>query len=162
MPKNVGGAGGFYEGGVKRAYSMGGYTWLWLMDDDAEPAPNALEKLLEALDSLNLEEISAIASSVVEYNKINLYTRGGYLDFDNPFPLIQKPAPYEVYKHKVSEIDFASFVGILIHRDAISKIGFPKKEFFIYHDDVEYCIRLKQVGKIYLVPPGSVIKHKGL
>jgi GT2 family glycosyltransferase len=39
------------------------------------------------------------------------------------------------------------------------KIGFPKKDFFIHHDDAEYCIRLRSTGKILLVPK-SVIFHK--
>src|SRR5690606_27933775 len=44
LPENTGGAGGFHEG-VKRAYNDG-YDWIWLMDDDAEPLEDALEKLL--------------------------------------------------------------------------------------------------------------------
>jgi len=43
MHRNSGVAGGFYEG-VKRGYEKG-YDWLWLMDDDAEAKPDALEKL---------------------------------------------------------------------------------------------------------------------
>jgi rhamnopyranosyl-N-acetylglucosaminyl-diphospho-decaprenol beta-1,3/1,4-galactofuranosyltransferase len=42
MPINGGGAGGFHEG-VKRAYEAG-FAWLWLMDDDVEPLPDALRK----------------------------------------------------------------------------------------------------------------------
>ena len=53
----------------------------------------------------------------------------------------------------------ASFVGILVNKKAIEKIGYPKKEFFIHHDDVEYCIRLRKVGQILLVPD-SIIIHK--
>jgi len=37
-------AGGFHEG-VKRAYDEG-YDWLWLMDDDVEPVPDALSTML--------------------------------------------------------------------------------------------------------------------
>jgi len=53
----------------------------------------------------------------------------------------------------------ASFVGLLVKRKAVGNIGFPKKEFFIHHDDVEYCICLRTIGKILLVPK-SVIVHK--
>src|ERR1039458_6670043 len=44
LPRNVGGAGGFALG-METAFSAG-YAWIWLMDDDAEPFPDALEKLL--------------------------------------------------------------------------------------------------------------------
>lgn len=39
-----GGAAGFHEG-MKRAYEEG-YDWIWVMDDDALPHADALEKLL--------------------------------------------------------------------------------------------------------------------
>jgi len=47
----------------------------------------------------------------------------------------------------------------LVNRKAIEKIGYPKKNFFIHHDDVEYCIRLRKVGKILLISD-NVIIHK--
>ncbi|HED37854.1 MAG TPA: hypothetical protein ENI76_06380 [Ignavibacteria bacterium] len=87
------------------------------------------------------------------------YHHRGYVKFSKVFPLFQKPVPSKVYKKSMIEIDMASFVGILINRNAIKKIGFPKKEFFIHHDDVEYCIRLRKVGKILLIPD-SIIFHK--
>ena len=46
MKENTGGAGGFNTGmreAVKR-----GYRYVWIMDDDTIPYPDALEKLLEA------------------------------------------------------------------------------------------------------------------
>jgi len=154
MHENTGGAGGFYEG-VKRAYENG-YDWLWLMDDDAEPKENALKKLTKYFDK---ENIAALACSVILPNGEICYNHRGFIDLANIYPLIQKPLQKEKYKESVEEIDMASFVGILVNREAIAKIGYPKKEFFIHHDDVEYCIRLRKVGKILLISD-SVIVHK--
>src|SRR5579859_6477154 len=42
--ENLGGAGGQHTG-IGRAMEHGA-DWIWLMDDDAEPYPDALEKLL--------------------------------------------------------------------------------------------------------------------
>src|SRR5690348_16018999 len=44
LPENVGSSGGFHEG-IKQAYAAG-FDWLWVMDDDAVPKGNALEKLV--------------------------------------------------------------------------------------------------------------------
>ena len=155
MNENTGGAGGFYEG-VKRGYEKG-YDWLWLMDDDAEPKEDALEKLSEYF--VEKDNISALAS-VVKNSKGISYNHRGLVDFKKIFPLIQKPLKTEFYEiNKIIEIDTASFVGILVNKKAIQKIGYPKKEFFIHHDDIEYCIRLRQAGRILLVT-GSIIFHK--
>jgi len=154
MHENTGGAGGFHEG-VKRAYKKG-YDWLWLMDDDAEPKEDALEKLAVYFNKKN---ISVLACNVILPNGKICYIHRGYIDLKKIYPLIQKPLEKGKYKKLVKEINMASFVGILVNKKAIEKIGYPKEEFFIHHDDVEYCIRLRKVGKILLVP-NSIIIHK--
>jgi GT2 family glycosyltransferase len=87
------------------------------------------------------------------------YKHRGFIDFRKVFPYLQTPLPISSYQQKVVEIDMASFVGLLINRHSITKIGLPRKEFFIYHDDAEYCIRLRQIGKIFLITD-SIIFHK--
>jgi len=154
MHENTGGAGGFHEG-VKRTYEKG-YDWLWLMDDDAEPKDDALEKLVIYS---NKENISVLACSIILPDGEICCNHRGFIDLKNIYPLIQEPLKREKYKGLVEEIEMVSFVGILVNRKAIQKIGFPRKEFFLHHDDVEYCIRLRKVGKILLVP-NSVIIHK--
>ena len=155
--EDVGGSGQFYEG-VKRAYEEG-YDWIWLMDDDAEPKIDALEKLVRYKDLPNC----IVLAPVVTYPNGNICNihRGYLRNFNKVFPMIQVPVKLNMTENKFSpiQIDFVSFVGPLIKRDAIRIIGLPKREFFIHHDDVEYCIRLRRVGKIYLIP-NSVIIHK--
>ena len=155
MHENTGGAGGFHEG-VKRAYEDG-YDWLWLMDDDAEPFKDALEKLSNYFDEDN---VSALAGVVEEKNQITSCHRG-FFDFNkfSILSIIDKVKLDLIRSNPVLKIDFASFVGILVKRKSISHVGFPKKEFFVYGDDFEYCIRLNNVGRILLVT-NSIIQHK--
>ena len=154
MHENTGATGGFYEG-AKRGYNQG-YDWLWLMDDDAEPKEDALEKLSKYFRRKN---VSALAGVVRDDVGISTKHRG-FVNFRRIFPLIQKPLPEKLYEeNKVIDIDMASFVGIIVSRKAIQKINYPKKEFFIHNDDVEYSIRLRTAGKILLITD-SIIFHK--
>jgi GT2 family glycosyltransferase len=156
MGENTGGAGGFHEG-VKRAYHDG-YDWLWLMDDDAEPPEDALEKLAEYLDE---ENVSALAGVVRSPDNEYYPLHRKFFDFNNfsSYLIVKTVEPELISNNKVIEIDDSSFVGILINRKAISKIGFPKKELFVFHDDSEYSIRLRSVGRILLITD-SYIYHK--
>jgi len=153
--EDVGGAGGFHEG-VKRAWQEG-YDWIWLMDDDAEPKEDALEKLVPYL---NLPDVVVLAPEVrIPTGEVSKQHRGT-ISFQRVFPMMQTPLEDNAYLSKNPvPIDFVSFVGPLINRNAIERVGFPKREFFIYHDDVEYSIRLRKIGRMYLIP-GSVIIHK--
>lgn len=152
LPENRGGAGGFYEG-VKVAYEDN-YDWVWIMDDDAFPTETCLEKLTPYYD---LEDTVGLASLKVDLDGNILYHHRGFFNFTHGLP-IQRHITKEDTLTEFTDIDMASFVGLLIKREAISKIGFPKKEFFIHADDLEYCIRLRTVGKIKLIN-SSIIKH---
>ncbi len=152
LPENMGGAGGFYEA-VKQAY-LDEYDWIWIMDDDAFPTEDCLKELSPYYD---LEDTVALASLKVDLEDNILYHHRGYFNFDSGLP-IQTPISYEDTQVEVKDIDMVSFVGLLVKRDAIEKIGYPKKEFFIHADDLEYCIRLRSVGKIKLINK-STIKH---
>ncbi len=153
--ENTGGAGGFYEG-VKRGYERG-YDWLWLMDDDAELKEDALEILGKYF---SVDELSALACLKVDRKMNILHSHRGYFNFKNVFNgIVKKINENEIKSRESIEIDHASFVGILVNSKAIMKIGYPRKEFFIHYDDLEYCIRLRQTGKILLIP-NSIVIHK--
>lgn len=161
LPKNIGGAGGFTEG-IRWAMELK-YEYMWLMDDDAEPALDGLEKLL--LHVKKNSPYSAYASKLFIGTKQNHtlslsgYGHRGYFDYYNPLPSFQKPLKKEDYETKTSLVDMASFVGILIPATSVSKIGLPRDDFFIHHDDVEYSLRLVKLGKILMVNK-SHIYHK--
>lgn len=154
LTDNTGGAGGFYEG-MKMAHEKG-YGWLWMMDDDSEPKEDALEKMSLAFDR---PDLVALAGPVVLPDGEISYSHRGMMNSTSTYPTIQEPLSAEMYKEKEVEIDIVSLVGILVKTTAVEKIGFPKKEFFIRHDDVEYCIRLRKFGKILLINDSKII-HK--
>ena len=60
LEKNIGGAGGFFEG-MKMAREMN-FDWVWIMDDDTIPMTNCLENLLKAHQMVN-ENIRFLAST---------------------------------------------------------------------------------------------------
>ena len=106
------------------------------------------------------EDVVCVCGAVVD-SKGNIIEacRGYFNDFDKMIATsVQLPVPVESYGKGVIELDTFSFVGPLIKREAIDKIGYPMKNFFIQCDDLEYSIRLRKIGKILLIA-GSVIEH---
>jgi GT2 family glycosyltransferase len=139
MNKNTGGAGGFYEG-VKRAYEKG-YDWLWLMDDDVEPRNDALEELLK------FRQISNCIHPIKKYVNNEIFAWNGYI-CDKYGVFVTKE---ENFKDKnFSCVNYGCFEGMLIHRSLISKIGYPKREFFLAGDDAYYgYMASEQTNVIY-------------
>ncbi len=147
MPENTGGAGGFHEG-MKRALGKG-YDWIWLMDDDTLPMPDALENLLKYKNQSDI-----LASKVIRKDGTILRTARGVMNRQKLFPAIMTPLPEEFYLREIVTINCASFVGLLINRRVTEKVGFPDPGFFIYFDDFEYSLRL---GDMLLVSRSVVV-----
>jgi GT2 family glycosyltransferase len=153
LPKNTGGAGGFHEG-VKRAMATG-IDWMWIMDDDAEPLPDALEKMVPAFSR---QGIGGVANLTLNRDGNPDLEHRGWLQLCGITPRAHRPIDAALLE-KEMEISFASFVGLAVHRSAVAQIGLPKRELFIKGDDLEYCIRLAKLGPIILVTD-SKIRHK--
>lgn len=71
LEENSGGAGGFYTG-LKYAMDNGA-DWVWMMDDDAVPNPDALEKLLlNSLDASNIYGSTALSGESLSWPMLPL------------------------------------------------------------------------------------------
>jgi GT2 family glycosyltransferase len=150
--QNLGGAGGF-AGGLHHALKMQ-VDWIWLMDDDAVPAPDALSALLVALKEMP-ERTGALCSAVREYGVLALRHRRCF----NRWIGIERSVSLGSYNALNVEIDTGSFVGFLVLAQAVRDVGLPNADFFLGYDDTDYSLRLQDAGwRLWLVP-GSVIDH---
>ena len=144
MDRNLGGAGGFYEG-IKVAKEQSA-DWIWVMDDDTIPQRNSLEKLM---DKVKLYPTAGFFASCVKGSAgepMNVPhvndkpTANGYCDW------------YMALERSLVKIKTATFVSILINGLAVREYGLPCKDFFIWGDDIEYTTRLtRYFGDAYLV-----------
>lgn len=155
LEENMGGAGGFYEG-IRRAYEKG-YDWIWVMDDDLEPEPDALSALV-ASPAFTDSSVGLLGSLILD-SKLDpqLWM---YCQFNRTF------APCTVVtkddlQSPLLPIQGGSFLGLMIRREAIASVGLPLKDFFIYWDDTEYTYRISRRFKTFLVPPSKVV-HKNV
>lgn len=145
LPSNLGGAGGFAEG--LRLAIEGGADWIWMMDDDAEPQPDALAELMAIVD----DPASIYGSLAVNGDETSwLMTLLG----DKPSTTSRVagiPAS--------AQVRMLPFLGFLVHRKLVEKIGLPDAGYFIAADDVEYCVRARKAGADIILAGNSHISH---
>jgi rhamnopyranosyl-N-acetylglucosaminyl-diphospho-decaprenol beta-1,3/1,4-galactofuranosyltransferase len=152
MPQNEGGAGGFHEG-MKRATEEGN-EWLWLMDDDTIPRPDALERLLSALDRMDgLPEPIMLGSKAV-------WTDGNWhpMNFVGA-RLADYPGFLDASTRGLISVRTVTFVSLLVKSEAVRQYGLPLKNYFIWSDDIEWTARVLMHERGYLVAD-SVVEHK--
>src|SRR5215210_3444181 len=148
---NTGSSGGFARG--FEAALASDANWLWVMDDDAEPAPECLQPLVQSPPA-RAPAVTCVCPKV-------LYPDGSLNDVMRAdFRRRLRPLPEGRYQPGTyPSIGVTSFVGPLYRMSAVRRLDPPKAEFFVWGDDVEYSLRLRSLGEIRLVPE-SVVVHK--
>ncbi|MER3553119.1 MAG: dTDP-rhamnosyl transferase rfbF [Meiothermus sp.] len=150
---NLGSSGGFAEG--LRAGYEGGADWIWLVDNDAVPQPDALEKLLEAQRRLENSgyRVGALGS-------IALWTDG------KPHPMNHTPPDWKRLhlRHRLAQLGcqpqrWSSFVSVLVPSRVVERYGLPYYSFFTWNDDLEYFGRIAR-GELVVFVRDSVVVHK--
>ncbi len=137
--ENVGGAGGFYTG-MKYVYEHG-YDWLLMLDDDGVMSETELENLLFSYDEIKAQEgkdmiLNALVVNKEKRDEISfLWARGSS----------RSKLVSELQQEKYFN-DIHPFNGTLVKRSIIEKIGFIKKEMFIWGDEEEYMARARHNG----------------
>ena len=150
--ENTGGAGGFHIG-MRASLSLP-CTHLWLMDDDCEPDPKALEELVAATSIVG--EDAVLGGNVFDLNgeSINVQSVSQRIGVNGALQYPLRLAD------GICEVGALTFVSFLVPVKLVWKVGLPLKEFFIWGDDHEYSLRLARVTRIYQVGKSKVTHLK--
>jgi|SRR3989344_5825534 len=92
----------------------------------------------------------------------------GLFDFTNlrkitPFDYFHKRHYYlhDQYPNRGIEVDAVSGAYMLINREVFERIGLFDEKFFMYLEDIDFCVRAKQSGFKVVFCPKSAIFHEG-
>lgn len=144
LKENLGASGGFSEG-MRYFLKHTRADWLWLMDDDAIPERKALEKFMLYYQGL----------SVQKREQIGILQNERVLSLEELHK--RATSPTRLHGKKLMR---ATFEGYLVKRQVIEKVGFPRSEFFIYSDDIEYSWRVLRAGYEIHRVCGCFIYHR--
>lgn len=151
MPRNTGGAGGF-TAGIARAIEKHAAELVWVMDDDTEPSPTALDVLLSAL--AGFPGGACLAASRADWHDGREHPMNT--------PRLRLRASREERRAAASigarPVRTASFVSCLIDSQPIREDGLPMADYFLWNDDFEFTARLLR-RRVGLYVPGSRVTH---
>jgi GT2 family glycosyltransferase len=139
LRRNMGGAGGFWVG-MARGYELGA-DFVWLMDDDCYPNPDALEELETGLAKAEdaMGKPLSYACSLVKF------IDGEICEMNNPGTTWDWGRLIALGQEGVL-VTACSFVSVLFPRRVLTKYGLPLKEYFIWFDDQEYTLRVTKAA----------------
>ena len=150
LPENTGGAGGFYAG-LKYAREQQGIDWVITSDDDSYPAKNAITLFKSHYakatpPSLFASAVYYLDGKICPMNQPMLL-QGFMATFLNIFTREKLTGmPHDNYQSSApTAITASSFVGLFIpHQTLISSQVLPDPRFFLYWDDIAFCLDMKK------------------
>ncbi len=150
------GLGAAQNAGIQLARAAGA-THVLILDQDSQPMPDMVDRLLAASNQLQSAGVPVAAVAPV-YEDKKTGTRSGFvtlgwLDYKKQF-VTPDQAPVEV--------DFVISSGSLIPMSALNEIGLIDEELFIDHVDTEWCMRALSKGfKLFGVPSARMFHSLG-
>ena len=144
------GAPAAYNRGVKASDPETKY--FWHIDNDVVMDEDYLKVLIE--DAEHDPKVGIICGKVVNYKnpKVHQHTAGYVNRFTGR--LVAREA-----KERTA-CDYAAGCGYLIKRKVMDKLGGLVEEYFIYGDDIDFCLKAKKLGYEVVCNPKTTMKHR--
>ena len=160
--ENKGFAGGMNVG-IKYALENLKLDFVWLLNNDVQIYPDALEKLLSCADQN--KKIGMWGSTLLE-NDGKTQCTGGCIY--HPYLTIFKPILAGKTLEEIKDIDpnkikldYIAGAALFIKTEAIEKIGFLNEEYFLFYEELDYTQRLKKANFDIAWCKESIVIHKG-
>lgn len=155
---NAGFAGGNNEG-MRYALERE-CDFVLLLNNDTTVAPDFIEKMIAAAQSNH--HIGIVGAKIYFHEEPNVIWFNGadfsWIDGGRHFQYGMRDADQE--QQAVLSTPFVTGCAMLISKAVIEKIGLLEESFFMYYEDIDYCLRVKRAGFTLAVAQGAHVWHK--
>ncbi len=143
--------------GIKKALT-GGADYVFILNPDTEIKKDTISSLVKLAD----ESKAAIFGPKILFNdRKTIWYAGGTFDKNNILGTHRGMDEVDKgqYDH-VAETDFASGAAIFVKSPVFEKVGLFDEKYFLYLEDMEFCLRAKLAGFNSVYNPKAVVYHK--
>jgi hypothetical protein len=157
-PGNLGYAGGV---NVCLANAPDAEAW-WVLNPDTQPAPDALGHMMARLA---VDDCAAVGCTVTTRDG-EVESRGGRwrpwlarAESIDTGKGLEDPVDPEAIERRLSYLSGAS---MLVGRRYLERVGPMREDYFLYAEEVEWCLRAQACGlRLGVAPAARVLHHQG-
>jgi len=155
---NLGFAGG-NNIGIRHALDLSA-DYIWLLNNDAIPAPDALAPLVTALES---SPHAACAASKIYYQNDpqRIWFAGGA--WSKGHLRLRQQGAGQIDRGQFDQVRLLGSVSgcsMLVPADMFRTVGMLNEEYFLYWEDTDWSARAQKVGYQLVFAPDSHVWHK--
>jgi GT2 family glycosyltransferase len=133
--------------------------WIWLLHDDSEPAPDALEQLLRGVAETN--SAAVLGPKLRDWTNRDVIAEAG-ITLDTAARRVTGIEPREVDQgqHDGDRDTLAvSSAGMLVRRDVWDQVGGFDTGMGLFMEDIDFCWRVHAAGYRVRVITDAVVYH---
>lgn len=149
--KNVGFAKGVNQG-IKKALLDPSITHIFLLNNDASISSGTLDQLLSTFVRIST---AGIVAPVLHHH--NLFDWGGKY---NKWTGMVRHQNWENKPKTIQKVEHVAGAAMLIGRNVIEKIDTFDERFFLYFEDLDFCLRAGKAGFTIHINPDVVVEHE--
>ena len=150
--RNLGFAGG-NNIGIRHALSHGA-EYVWLLNNDTKPEPDALSALVaKALTDQRIAAVGSVCYYASDPACVEAWG-GAQVNLWIGYGKNSTTPQIDDWFHSLNG------TSMLIARQALDDSGLLDEGFFLYWEDTEFCLRLRNNGWRIAVAPNSRVLHK--
>ena len=156
--ENLGFAGG-NNVGIKYALDQGA-EYIWLLNNDTVVEYDALTNMVAEAEKDS--SVGIAGSKIYYYNSLKtIWFTGAKVDWlrgiSNHIGMGETDVGQYDY---IKDVDRVTGCSMLVKKDVCDKTGIFDEKFFLYVEEVDWCVRARRVGFKCILVPTSVIYHK--
>jgi hypothetical protein len=155
--QNLGFAGGSNAG--MRAALAAGAAFVWFLNNDAEPEPEALRELVAAAErSPPAAVVGAKVLQKARPERIDSVALHLDLGWGRVLLLGHDEVDRGQYDD-LADVDALTGCAMLVRRDALARLGGFDESFFSYLEDADLCLRARAAGLRVAAAPRARVAH---
>lgn len=137
-----------------------GAEYVFRLDSDTVVDPSALRHLVDA--ALESSDIGVLTAKIYFYDRPTVIWFGGALSHRWHFGAYNtRRYEYDSPDNSIPcDVDYAWSTGMLIRRTVLEVVGGFDPDFFVYYEEVDFCLRVKQAGFRIRYVPEARLWHK--
>jgi GT2 family glycosyltransferase len=132
---------------------------VWILNNDTVVEPTCLREMVARL--IENPDLGAIGATVFWYDRPDSVqvAGGGRLSRWSGFTKVARVPGNE--RSRPPRFDFISGACMLIRLDVVRRVGLLDERYFMYSEEVDWCLRMRQVGMHLGYAPQARVWHKG-
>lgn len=155
--RNLGYAGGCNLGLRWAAAERADYVLL--LNNDAVVDAEAIGRMVSAAEV----EGAAMVGPKIYYSRLPMviWSAGGYVDWRKGHCFNRGNQQVDVGQYQQSEVvEWVNGCALLVRTDVVREIGLLDTGYFMYYEEVDWCMRASRAGHKVLYVPEAVVLHE--